>query len=84
MPDFPKNRLIGSLVIKIWISTDKILQKMYWNGQGLQQVVEKGDKLSNFCDEIGGNIFLERTRFCFPDRAVATEGISVLQHSVKA
>ena len=84
MSDFPKNPLIGSLVIKIWISTAKILQKTYWNGQGLQQVVEKGDKLSNFCDEIGGNIFLERSRFCFPDRAVATEGISVLQHSVKA
>ena len=63
MSDFPKNPLIGSLVIKIWISTDKILQKMYWNGQGLQQVVEKGDKLSNFCDEIGGNGFLEEQGF---------------------
>ena len=50
---------------KVNISNYKIPRKLYWNGQGLQQVVEKGDKLSNFCDEIGGNGFLERTRFLF-------------------
>ena len=62
MPDFP---LIGSLVIKKWIATDKIPRKLHWNGQGLQQVVEKGDKLSNFCDEIGGNGFLKEQGFVF-------------------
>ena len=50
---------------KINISTDKILRKLHWNGQGLQQVFEKGDKLSNFCDETGGNGFLKEQGFVF-------------------
>ena len=43
----------------------KIPRKLHWNGQGLQQVVEKGDKLSNFCDEIGGDGFLKEQGFVF-------------------
>lgn len=59
MLDFP------IISVESYILTDKIPRKLHWNGQGLQQVVEKGDKLSNFCDEMGGNGFLKEQGFVF-------------------